>query len=59
MFFFVLHGLGLVFGIYAVIYGFQAHSSGHKYGTVALVVSPVSMVAILIGWGLRLQSMRG
>ena len=32
-----------------------AHSSGHRYGTAALVISIVAMAAILLGWALRLK----
>jgi hypothetical protein len=54
-FFFLLHGIGLVFAVYAVIYGVQAKSSGNKYGTIALVISIVALVVVVIGWVLRLN----
>ncbi|SRR5581483_7555224 len=53
--FFVLHGLGLVFGGYAVYSGIQCVRSGHKLGAVALIVSLLAMAAVCVGWVLRLK----
>lgn len=57
-FFFLLHGIGLVFAIYAVVYGVQAKSSGNKYGTIALIISIVALAAVLGGWAMRLNGGR-
>lgn len=54
VFFFVLHGIGLIFGVYAVIYAFQCHSKGNKYGLLAIGISIAALIAVAIGWMLRM-----
>jgi hypothetical protein len=53
VFFFVLHGIGLVFGVYAVIYAFQCQSKGNKYGPLAIAISLAALAAVAVGWILR------
>jgi hypothetical protein len=56
IFFFVLGGIGLVFSGYAVYFGYQAMQQDHKLGKVAFGISVVVLVAVIIGWALRIQS---
>jgi hypothetical protein len=55
VFFFVFHGIGIIFAGYGLYYAFQAQGKGHRYGWVAIVISSVTLVAIGIGWLLRLN----
>ena len=56
--FFLLHGLGLIFSIYALIYAVQAKSSGNKYGVICLVAAIVTLIIVGIGWTMRLSGSR-
>ena len=53
VFFFVLHGIGIIFAGYGLYYAIQAQSKGHRLGWVAIVIASVTLVAIGIGWLLR------
>lgn len=55
--FFALGGLGVIFGVYGVINAFRSKANGHAAAPVAIVISIVALVAVLIGWGIRLSSM--
>lgn len=56
--FFVLHGFGLVFAGYAVVYAFQAQMRGSRYGIIAIVMSVCTAIVLAIGWGLRIGGPR-
>lgn len=56
LFFFVFHGIGVVFAIYAVVYAFQAKSQGNQYGPIAIGISLAALAAVLIGWILRFST---
>ncbi len=56
VFFFVLGGIGLIIGAYAVYYGYRAMASDHKLGKFAFGFSILCFLAIVVGWVLRLQS---
>jgi hypothetical protein len=53
--FFVFHGIGMVFAVYAMVYAFQLKSAGSKYGVIALVLASITLAAVAIGWIMRLQ----
>ncbi len=53
VFFFFLHGIGIIFAGYGLYYAIQAQAKGHRLGWVAVVISSVTIVAIGIGWLLR------
>lgn len=53
--FFVLHGIGLIVGAYALYYAIQCKAHGNRYGTIAIVVAATALIAIGIGWYLRLS----
>ena len=54
--FFVLRGIGLIVAGYGLFYAIQSTASGHKFGIASLVTASVTLVVILIGWALRIQS---
>lgn len=54
--FFVLHGIGLIVAGTGLITAFQLQSRGSKWGVPALAISALSVVAIGIGWALRLST---
>lgn len=54
LFFFVLHGFGIVFAGYGAYNGYMAYKAGHKYGVVALALGIVSVIAVAAGWILRI-----
>lgn len=54
LFFFVLHGFGIVFAGYGVYYAIQAQAKGHKLGWLALVIAGVTFLVIGVGWLFRL-----
>lgn len=53
--FFVLHGIGLIVAGSGLITAFGLQSRGSKWGIPALAISGLSVVAIGIGWALRLS----
>ena len=53
VFFFFLHGIGLVFAGYSVYYAMRAQQKGHKYGVVALAISIGTLVLIIAGYALK------
>ncbi|GEM_PF-2891831 len=53
--FFVLHGIGLIVAGSGLITAFQLKSNGSKWGVPALAISALSVVAIGIGWALRMS----
>jgi len=55
IFFFFVHGIGLIFGAYAIMYAGRLQSTGHKAGIPALAVSIVVMLIIIGGWVLRVS----
>jgi hypothetical protein len=56
VFFFALRGIGLVFALYAVFYGYKAMSEGHRFGVPAFVISLLALAAVGIGWFIRFQT---
>lgn len=56
--FFVIGGLGVIFGAYALFYAIQCNAKGNKYGVVAIVIASASLAAVLIGWYLRMNGTR-
>jgi hypothetical protein len=55
--FFVLHGIGLITGGYALFYAIQ--NRNEKHGTLGLIVAGVTLLLIGIGWALRLNTFAG
>jgi len=55
VFFFVFHGIGLIVGGYGLYYAIRAQANGHKYAWVAIVISSVTMIAIILGWAARIS----
>ncbi|MEA2552580.1 MAG: hypothetical protein QOJ65_756 [Fimbriimonadaceae bacterium] len=53
LFFFVFHGLGVIFAIYALVYAFQANAKGNRFGIVAIVVCGIVLLLLAVGWFLR------
>lgn len=54
--FFALHGIGLVFGAYAMFYAIQCKAKGNRFGWLAIGIASASLVAIIAGWVIRFQS---
>ncbi len=54
VFFFYLHGIGLIFAIFGVVYAFRGVSKGHKLGWLAVGISVLALVAVVVGWALRI-----
>lgn len=54
VFFFLLHGLGVIFAGYALYYAVQCKQHGNSKGGIAIGVAVFSLVVIIIGWVLRL-----
>ena len=54
-FFFVFKGLGLIIAAYTVVRAVRLNSTGSKFGIPALVISILALVAVGIGWALRLS----
>lgn len=55
VFFFFLHGIGLVFAGYAMYYAVRLNSNGSKYGVPAMVVAGITLLALGVGWFLRMN----
>lgn len=53
--FFVIGGIGLIFGIYGVVYAVQVMQKGHKAGVICLVIAVASLAAVGIGWAMGMQ----
>jgi hypothetical protein len=53
--FFLLHGLGFIFGIYALVTAIQCQTSGNKYGPVAIAVAVIALGVVALGWFMRAQ----
>ncbi len=53
--FFALHGIGVIVGVYGVMRAFRAQQKGHRLGFVAIAISVVALVAVIIGWVMRLN----
>ena len=53
--FFLLHGLGLVFGAYALYYAVQCKLDGYRYGWIAIFIALAAVAIVGIGWLLRLS----
>ena len=56
VFFFAFRGIGLIFAVYGVVYGYRAYQKGHKMGGLALGISVLALAAVLAGWALRLTA---
>jgi len=56
--FFFVGGFGLIFGAYAVYYGYRAMESDHKYGKLAFGISILALAAVLAGWAFRINGSR-
>ncbi len=52
--FFFLHGFGLVFAGYALFHSIRIAQSGSKYGVASIVIASIALVAVGVGWLLRL-----
>jgi hypothetical protein len=50
IFFFFLHGIGVIFAIFGVIYAGRVLSAKHRLGVPALVFSVVCLGVIIVGW---------
>ncbi|MCB0825619.1 MAG: hypothetical protein KDC26_05480 [Armatimonadetes bacterium] len=57
--FFVLHGVGIAFAGYGMYYAIQLKQSGSKYGTFAIIFAAVALVAVGVGWLMRLTGAPG
>lgn len=55
LFFFVLHGIGVIFAGYALFYAIQLQQNGSKYGIAAILIAGVTVAALAIGWIMRLN----
>ena len=55
VFFFFRPGIGLFFAGYGVYYAIRAQSNGHKYAWVAILISSITLIAIVLGWVVRLS----
>ena len=53
--FFFLHGIGLLIAGSAMFSAVRLQSSGSKYGLPAIVVSGITLLALGIGWLLRMR----
>lgn len=54
VFFFVLHGIGLIIAGYGVYYAIQSHQNGQRFSVASMAISIVTFVIIGIGWLLRM-----
>lgn len=52
--FFVLHGFGVFFASYAVVYAIQAQQRGSRYGVISIVIAACTAIVLIVGWTLRL-----
>jgi hypothetical protein len=59
VFFYFLHGIGLIFAIYGVIYAFRGVSKGHKLAWLAVGISIAALIAVIVGWVLRMGGSSG
>jgi hypothetical protein len=59
VFVFFLNGIGVIFAIYGIMAAFRAKQKGHKLAPVAIVISIVGLVAVAIGWMIRLRLIGG
>lgn len=48
--FFLLHGLGLVFGGFSIMYAFRSKSEGHPNALLAIIGSIVCTLIVVAGW---------
>lgn len=55
LFFFVLHGIGLVFGAYALVNAIQLKNQGYSKGPIAIVIAAITLGIVLAGWGMRMM----
>lgn len=55
VFFFVFHGIGVVFAVYAMYYAIRLKSDGSKFGVVAIVLASLTLLAVGIGWAMRMN----
>lgn len=53
--FFVAHGIGLIIGVGGLVRAIRAREKGHALANVAIAISVITLVAIGIGWFLRLS----
>ncbi|MEQ1822499.1 MAG: hypothetical protein ABL949_08315 [Fimbriimonadaceae bacterium] len=53
--FFLLQGLGFIFGIYALVTAIQCQLSGNKYGPLAIIVAVIALGVVALGWFMRSQ----
>lgn len=53
--FWVLQGVGLIFGVFALITAVQCQRQGNKYGSLAIGVAVLALLVVGIGWFLRVQ----
>lgn len=54
--FFVLHGIGLLVAGSSLYSAFQLHGRGSKWGIPALAISGLAVVAVGVGWAIRLST---
>jgi len=55
VFVFVLGGLGLITGIFSLVYAVKAQQSGHKHGVIAIAVAAVAATCAIVGLIIRTQ----
>ena len=53
LFYFGLHGIGLIFSVFAFINVYRCFESGHKLRFLALGIAIVSTILILLGYALK------
>lgn len=54
VFFFFLHGIGLIFGGYALFYAIRAHGNGHRHGAIMIGIAGATFAILVVGWATRL-----
>ena len=53
--FFVFRGIGLIVGIYGMVYAVRAQQAGHRFGMVAIIISGITLALLAVGWYLRMS----
>ncbi len=53
--FWVLQGIGLIFGVFALITAIQCQRQGNKYGMLAIGVAVLALFVVGIGWYLKVR----
>jgi len=53
--FYFLHFMGVIFAGYGAYNGYMAYKAGHRFGLAAFIFGIVAVIAVLVGWVLRLN----